>query len=77
MKVIDLIKVLVELNNPEMPVMMSGYEGGYSEVKGVVEPRIFVRECNQAWYYGPHELDTEFLDQEHVNKPRFQAVTIY
>jgi len=78
MKVIDLIKALVELNNPEMPVMLSGYEGGYSEVQGIVDPRTFVENVNDAWYYGPHDLDNEYLDQEqHGSKPRFQAVTIY
>jgi len=77
MKVIDLLKAL-EAFDTEMPVMLAGYEGGYSDVQGVVEQRTFVKDVNCAWYYGPHELDTEFLDQEeHGFKPRFQAVTLY
>lgn len=77
MKVIELIEVLKALD-PETRVVMSGYEGGYDDVSGVAEPRTFVEKVNCAWYYGPHELDTEYLDQEEKsNKPRFQAVTIY
>ena len=76
MKVIDLVQRLQELD-PEMVVVLSGYEGGYNTVSGVVEPRTFVEGVNCAWYYGPHELDDEYLDPEHGSKPRFQALTIY
>lgn len=77
MKVIDLIQRLQEFD-PEMLVVLTGYEGGYSEVQGIVDQRTFVEDVNCAWFYGPHELDTEFLDQEeHGSKTRFQAVTLY
>jgi hypothetical protein len=76
MKVIELIKSL-EAFDPEMPVVLTGYEGGYSEVQGVVDQRTFVEDVNCAWYYGPHELDNEYLGEEHAGKPRFQAVTLY
>ena len=76
MKVIELITILEALD-PEMRVLVPGYEGGYGDVDGVVQPRTFVEKVNCAWYYGPHELDNEFLDQEHADKPRFQALTLY
>jgi hypothetical protein len=76
MKVIDLIELLQKFD-PSMMVVVPGYEGGYGEIDGIVEPRVFVRDCNQAWYYGPHELDNEYLGEEHAGKPRFEAVTIY
>jgi len=77
MKVIDLIELLQKFD-PSLPVMVAGYEGGYSVVDGIVEPRTFVENVNNAWYYGPHDLDNEYLDQkQHGYKPRFQAVTIY
>jgi hypothetical protein len=76
MKVIDLVQRLQELD-PEMVVVLSGYEGGYNTVSGVVEPRTFVEGVNAAWYYGPHELDDKYLDPEHGSKTRFQALTIY
>jgi hypothetical protein len=77
MKVIELIQVLESLD-PEMRVLVPGYEGGYDDVDGVSQPRTFVEKVNCAWYYGPHELDNEFLDQEqHSSKPRFRAVTIH
>jgi hypothetical protein len=76
MKVIDLVQRLQEFD-PETVVVLSGYEGGYNTVSGIVEPQTFVEGVNAAWYYGPHELDHEYLDPEHGSKPRFQALTIY
>jgi hypothetical protein len=78
MKVIDLIQRLQEFD-PEMPVVLSGYEGGFNTVTAVVEPRTFAEGVNESWkwYYGPHELDNEYLEEEHAGKPRFEAVTIY
>ncbi len=77
MKAIELIRLLQDLD-PEVLVVINGYEGGYNDVKGVTTPRTFIEEVNQAWYYGPHELDTDYFDQEEVkHKPRFEAVTIY
>lgn len=76
MKVIELIQRLQGFD-PEMVLVLSGYEGGYNTVSGAVEPRVFVEGVNAAWYYGPHELDDEYLDPEHASKPTFWAVTIY
>ncbi len=76
MKVIELVQRLQQFD-PEMVVVLSGYEGGYNTVSGLVEPRVFVEGVNAAWYYGPHELDDKYLDPEHVSKPTFWAVTIY
>jgi hypothetical protein len=76
MKVIELVQRLQEFD-PEMVVVLSGYEGGYNTVSGVVKPQTFVEGVNTAWYYGPHELDDEFLCSRHADKPRFQALRIY
>ena len=76
MKVIELIQRLQEFD-PEMVVLLKGYEGGYATVGGIVDPRTFVEDVNRAWYYGPHELDDEYVDPEHAGRPRFQALTIY
>jgi hypothetical protein len=76
MRVFDLIELLQKFD-PSLEVVVPGYEGGYGSVDGVVEPRTFVEGVNCAWYYGPHELDNEYLDPEHSSKPRFQALTIY
>lgn len=77
MRVFELIQRLQEFD-PEMVVMLRGYEGGYDTVSDIVDPRTFVEGVHSAWYYGPYDLDNEFLDQEqHASKPRFNAVTIY
>jgi hypothetical protein len=76
MKVIDLVQRLQEFD-PEMVVVLRGYEGGYNTVSDIIDPQTFVEGVNRAWYYGPHELDDQYLSSTHADKPRFQALTIY
>jgi hypothetical protein len=76
MKVIELVQRLQEFD-PEMVVVLRAYEGGYNTVSGIVDPQTFVEGVNRAWYYGPHELDDQYLSSIHADKPRFQALTIY
>jgi hypothetical protein len=54
MKASELIKFLQGLD-PEMVVMVPGYEGGYRYVDpsaGSIEMALNV---HSKWYYGPHE----------------------
>ena len=82
MKVSELISFLYTLE-PELEVTVSGYEGGYSSVRGISEPREFVQDFHEPWYYGPHEDLTYVLDMEHLTKEEaerkgtFKGVTIY
>jgi hypothetical protein len=54
MKVKELIEKLSQLD-PELMVVVSGYEGGVDEVDscGLSEIELNV---NTQWYYGKHEL---------------------
>lgn len=82
MKVHELISFLYTLE-PELEVMISGYEGGYNEVKGVSGTIEYVKNVNDEWYYGPHEqlqyqLELGLMTQEEVErKGTFKGVTIY
>ncbi len=53
MKVRELIELL-EKENPEYDVVVSGYEGGVTDVEDI---GCYQVKCNfnNAWYYGPHE----------------------
>ena len=55
MKVKDLI-ALLKMEDPEKMVIVSGYEGGYSDISSVEHKRILLN-VNKSWYFGPHEED--------------------
>jgi hypothetical protein len=59
MTVSELIQQLSELD-PNLRVMVSGYEGGYDDCFGVTNPKEFALDVNTAWYYGSHE-ESEYL----------------
>lgn len=54
MTVKELIERLQELDE-DLPVYRSGYEGGYTVVDGVSDPKEYLLNVNTAWYYGEHE----------------------
>lgn len=60
MKVRELIEKLKELDG-ELPVLRSGYEGGYTDVCSVGRPKEFLFYVNDAWYYGEHEEAEYYL----------------
>lgn len=53
MKVKDLIAKLQQFN-PELMVVLSGYEGGQHEASEVEEIGLKLN-VNTSWYYGEHE----------------------
>ena len=68
MKVKELIEVLSQLD-PELMVVVAGYEGGVNEVDtyGLCDIELNV---NDEWYYGKHEMLAE------GDKPRNKDSTI-
>ena len=54
MKVKELIEQLKQLN-PELMVVVRGYEGGVNEVISYEECNIAL-DANEEWYYGRHEI---------------------
>ena len=54
MKVKDLLKQLQELDQEAM-VVISGYEGGCSEVSSATQKQIAL-DVHKSWYYGSHEI---------------------
>jgi hypothetical protein len=75
MKVRELIEALKEFD-PELEVCRSGYEGGYSFVSEVEKIKL-VLDCNEEWYYGPHEdASDERTRADYPDNPRADAVYI-
>lgn len=72
MKVKDLIAELQQFN-PDLMVVVSGYEGGVEEAQATSEHTIALN-CNESWYYGPHEMIDKY--DQHEGKERVQAVYV-
>ena len=54
MTVKELIEKLSELD-PDLYVLVHGYEGGFHFVDSPGEETTFCLDVNSEWYYGPHE----------------------
>lgn len=64
MTVKELIEKLKELDG-ELQVYRNGYEGGYTPVDYISDPREFLLDVNTEWYYGEHEeVDSRYDDNE-------------
>ena len=70
MKVKELIEVLSQLD-PELMVVVAGYEGGVNEVSdyGLCDIELNV---NDEWYYGKHEV----LSDNQLEKVKDRNLTI-
>jgi len=50
----------------DLPVVVSGYEGGYNDVDAFETIKI-IRDHNKEWYYGKHEDVADIYDEELIN----------
>ena len=66
MKVLELTNLLLHLD-PDMIVVISGYEGGLTEIISVEEKRI--NGNNEEWWFGEYK-ETTLDDQNGVNTLR-------
>lgn len=72
MKVKNLIAELQQFD-PDLMVVVSGYEGGVEEAQATSEHTIALN-VNESWYYGPHEMINE--EDRHEGHERVQAVYV-
>lgn len=49
----ELARKLLEMD--DLPVTVSGYEGGVDFIKGIAKPQDLKLDVHDAWYYGKHE----------------------
>ena len=71
MTVTQLIEALKNYP-PDLPVVVSGYEGGYNDVDSFENVKI-VLGYNDEWYYGSHE-SVDSLRGEEAEKLKNSAV---
>mgnify|MGYP003335212120 CR=1 FL=1 len=77
MNVKQLIEKLQTLD-PELMVVVSGYEAGVNEAN-IVEVTKIALNVNTSWYYGEHEEigNCAYYDKEYADVPKANAVKIY
>ena len=72
MKVKDLIKEL-QLLDQESMVIVSGYEGGCSEVSSATQKQIALNvHYVNSWNYGPHEIIDDDFHQAQYPETRYK-----
>lgn len=71
MKIRELIQTLSQLD-PELPVVVRGYEGGYNDVSEVNTIAIPLN-INTRWYYGTHG-DTDESPRNSETSPKVPVV---
>ena len=74
MKVKDLVHYLLTFNQ-EYDIVVDGYEGGVTE-DICVESATIVCDINKDWYYGEHEVDSEYHQDINPNQPRKKVIYI-
>jgi len=66
MTVKQLIQALSKIEDQEVRVMVSGYEGGYNDIMNINPAPIDIAlDVNEQWYYGSHEK-AEDIDRDKV-----------
>lgn len=67
MNVRNLIKELQQLD-PELPVILRGYEGGYYDSENQPLMMNIALNVNSEWWYGRHEEENHYLVTSNPDK---------
>lgn len=75
MTVRELIKILEQIEDQEVRVMVKGYERGVDDIEGILPAIVNVAlDVNEKWYYGRHEV--EYYDHNYIDKEIVKAIII-
>lgn len=56
MTTIKQLIAALQAYDPDLPIMLPGYEGGVYSPQPKLHQATIALEVNQEWYYGPHEV---------------------
>jgi hypothetical protein len=76
MKVYELINLLKDYE-PDLEVVVSGYEGGYNNVAGISELILLENYNKGRSWVGAHESLGWWNNEDEHNYNKFNAVTIF
>lgn len=72
MTIKQLIEELQKIEDQNILVMTSGYEGGFNDVTFIVLPIYnMALNVNTEWYYGDHEKAGDIMEED---KDKYQIV---
>ena len=74
MKVKELVENLLTFDQ-ELDIVVNGYEGGVTEDVHVETAQI-VCNVNSEWYYGEHEIDSDYHQDIQPSEPRKNVIYI-
>lgn len=74
MKVKDLVKILLTFDQ-ELDIVINGYEGGVTEYVHVETAKVAC-DIHKEWYYGEHEVDSEYYQDIKPDEPRKNVIAI-
>ena len=72
----ELIAKLQELPE-DINIVMSGYEGGYNDIKGNFEEVEVALNYNTEWYYGSHEQINDWNKDMYEGKYKIEKVLVF
>lgn len=75
MTVKELIEKLQSLD-PELHVLVHGYEGGFHFADLPGEETIFCLDVNSEWYYGPHEKIDSVREESRPNYKQVKGIVL-
>ena len=75
MTVRELIKILEQIEDQEVRVMVKGYERGVDDIEDIPPAIVNVAlDVNEKWYYGRHEVD--YYDNNFKDKEVIKAIVL-
>lgn len=73
MKVKELLEILLTVDQ-NLDIVIQGYEGGVTENISIELAQV-VCNVNSKWYYGEHEIDSDY--QQDINPNNFRKKVVY
>lgn len=75
MTVKELIETLETLD-PELHILVHGYEGGFHFADPPKKEAIFCLDVNSEWYYGPHEKIDSIGEESRSNYKQVKGIVL-
>jgi hypothetical protein len=77
MTIKQLIEELSKIEDQDLRVMTSGYEGGFNDVENInLTPIYMALDVNTEWYYGKHEPVDNLYEATNSNYQIVKAIIL-
>ena len=76
MTIKQLIEELSKIEDQDLRVMTSGYEGGFNDLEIITNPIHMALDVNEEWYYGKHEPVDNLYEATNSNYQIVKAIIL-